>query len=519
VIGRSPRLLQSGRHDAAFYTAIWADITQHGGWQGEIWNRRKDGSTFPEWLSITAVKNAAGAITHYIGSFTDITARKEAEEAIRNLAFYDPLTQLPNRRLLMDRLDTALALAVRHKRQGALLFIDLDDFKTLNDTLGHDQGDCLLQQVAQRLGTCTREGDTVARLGGDEFVVLLENLGETTLEAATQAEAVGQKVLLALNEPYDLEAHVHHSTASVGITLFGTQVEGKDEPLKRADLAMYQAKSAGRNTVRFFDPQTQLMIKARAEMEAGLREALAAQQFELHYQTQVLGDGTTAPPRVTGVEALVRWRHPVRGLVSPGEFIPSAEETGLIVRLGHWVLQTACAQLALWAQQPTFAHLSISVNISARQISQNDFVEQVRTVLAQSGAKPSLLKLELTESVLVTHVEDVIAKMKALQADGVGFSLDDFGTGYSSLTYLKRLPIYQLKIDQGFVSDIMNDANDAAIARMVIALAESLGLSVVAEGVETADQRAFLAAMGCSGFQGYLFGRPLPIGALEASLL
>ena len=510
AVGRNPRLLSSGRHDATFYAEMWNCITRQGKWQGEIWNRHKSGEVFPEWLTITAVKNSAAQTTHYVATFSDITDRKAAEDQIKSLAFFDPLTKLPNRRLLMDRLEQALATSARHKRKGALLFVDLDNFKTINDTLGHDKGDLLLQQVAQRLSHCTREGDTVARLGGDEFVVMLENLGEDVLEAATQAEAVGDKILTALNQTYPLAGYAHRSTPSIGVTLFGDQPESIDEPLKRADLAMYQAKAAGRNTLRFFDPQMQAVVTARAALESGLREAVSRQQFLLYYQPQVSG-----AQAITGAEALVRWQHPVRGLVSPAEFIPLAEDTGLILVLGHWVLETACQQLARWATQPSMADLTLAVNVSARQFHQPDFVLQVQAVLAQTGANPHRLKLELTESLLVSNVEDVIAKMTALKQVGVGFSLDDFGTGFSSLSYLKRLPLDQLKIDQGFVRDILVDANDAAIAKMVVALAETLGLSVIAEGVETEAQRDFLASQGCHAYQGYLYSRPLPLTEFE----
>ncbi len=511
AVGQNPSLLSSGRHDAVFYAAMWDAIARAGKWQGEIWNRHKSGDVFPEWLTITAVKNGEGPVTHYVATFSDITDRKADEEKIKTLAFYDPLTSLPNRRLLMDRLEQALAACNRHNRNGALLFVDLDNFKTINDTLGHDKGDLLLQQVAKRLTLCIREGDTVARLGGDEFVVMLEELSEYELEAATQAEVVSEKILATLNQTYQLASYEHHSTPSIGITLFGSFQEGIEEPLKRADLAMYQAKAAGRNTARFFDPQMQAVVTARAVLETGLREAVAKKQFLLHYQPQVIGAG-----QITGAEALVRWLHPQRGMVSPAEFIPLAEDTGLIFSLGNWVLETACTQLARWATVPAMAELTLAVNVSARQFHQSDFVAQVLAVLARTSANPHRLKLELTESLLVANVEDVIAKMTSLKQVGVGFSLDDFGTGFSSLSYLKRLPLDQLKIDQGFVRDILVDPNDAAISKMVVALAETLGLAVIAEGVETNAQRNFLAGQGCHAYQGYLFSRPLPLDQFEA---
>lgn len=445
-------------------------------------------------------------------TFNDITERKKAEEDIRSLVFSDTLTGLPNRRLLMERLKQAMVGALRHKHQDALLFVDMDDFKTLNDSLGHDKGDQLLQQIAGRMLACVREGDTVARLGGDEFVVLLEDLDKRPQEAAKQAEVVGRKIHDALHQPYQLGSHGHHSSASIGITLFGgAQRESIEEPLKRAELAMYKAKAVGRDNLRFFEPEMRNAINARATLEAQLHQALRQAQFLLYYQAQVDRDA-----HLTGVEALVRWQHPERGLVSPGEFIPVAEANGLILPLGRWVLETACKQLAAWALRPEMAHLTISVNVSARQFRSPNFVEEVLAVLQATAANPKRLKLELTESLLLDNMKDIITKMTALKSRGVRFSLDDFGTGYSSLSYLKRLPLDQLKIDQGFVRDILTDPNDAAIAKMVVALAETMGLGVIAEGVETQAQRDTLAALGCHAYQGYLYGKPLPIDELEA---
>ena len=512
AVGQTPRLLGSGRHDAAFFAGITQDLQQQGAWQGEIWNRRKGGEIYPEWLNISAVRDDAGQTSHYVAIFADISERKKAEERIKHLAFYDPLTELPNRRLLLDRLTQALASGSRHLQRGALLFVDLDNFKALNDTLGHPEGDALLGQVAARLLACVRSGDTVARLGGDEFVVLLEDLSQSELEAATQTEILAQKIQGALNQDYPLAHGPYHSSASIGITLLdGATGESGEEPLKRAELAMYQAKTAGRNTICFFDPQMQVEVTNRVALENDIREAIVLGQFMLYYQPQMLD-----ADRVIGVEALVRWQHPRRGLVLPMQFITLAEESGLILPLGQWILQTACSQLAQWANRPAMAHLSMAVNVSARQFRQDNFVEQVQAVLARSGARPNQLKLELTESMLLSDVESVIAKMSALRDIGVRFSLDDFGTGYSSLAYLKRLPLDQVKIDQGFVRDILLDADDAAIAKMVIALADSLGLTVIAEGVETAAQQDFLAALGCHQFQGSLFGNPMPPQQLEA---
>ncbi len=461
-------------------------------------------------ITKTPVFDAHRNLIGVLGIAHDITKRKVAEEKINTLAFFDQLTGLPNRLLFLDRLELALAASSRHRRNGALFFIDLDHFKTINDTLGHDKGDQLLQQVAQRLENSVREGDSVARLGGDEFVLLLSDLSESAQEALIQAETVGEKILATLNQPYVICGSEHHGSASIGITLFADHRETVDDLLKRADLAMYRAKDAGRNAVCFFDPEMQAAVSSRAGLEADLRVAVLQNQFVLFYQPQVdiLG-------QLIGVEVLLRWTHAARGSVSPGAFIPLAEETGLILPLGQWVLETACAQLAEWSKCPKMSRLLVAVNVSARQLRHPDFVDQVMAALERYGANPSRLKLELTESLLVANVEDTIAKMNALKAKGVGFSLDDFGTGYSSLSYLKRLPLDQLKIDQSFVRDILIDPNDAAIAKTIVALGESLGLTVIAEGVETEEQRVMLASQGCLAYQGYLFSRPLPIDAFE----
>ena len=473
---------------------------------------------FREGLALAlAVSAMAGMLLYqrWKKIYDSQVARLEAAgDEIRNLAFYDALTRLPNRRLLFDRLQQAMAASARSGRSGALLFIDLDNFKALNDTRGHDKGDLLLQKVALRLSTCIREGDTVARLGGDEFVVMLENLSVDAEDAATQSKIVGEKILATLNHRYHLDGQEYHSTPSVGVTIFNGQVNSVDQLLQRADMAMYQAKAGGRNTLRFFDPDMQAMINARVALENDLHRAVQDSQFILYYQPQVDDDGL-----LLGAEALLRWQHPLRGLVSPAEFIPLAEETGLIVALGHWVLQTACAQLVAWASLSTTSQLTLAVNVSACQFRQPNFVEQVLSLLEQSGAKPARLKLELTESLLLDDVEDTIAKITTLKANGVGFSLDDFGTGYSSLAYLKRLPLDQLKIDRSFVRDVLTDSNDAAIAKTIVALAHSLGLGVIAEGVESQAQREFLSNVGCRCYQGYFFGRPMPIHEFDQHAL
>ncbi len=439
----------------------------------------------------------------------DLSQRKAAEEEINQLAYYDPLTRLPNRRLLMDRLQQALATSARHQRSGALLMLDLDNFKTVNETRGHDRGDALLLQVAHRLRGCVHEDDTVARQGGDEFVVVLEDLGETPEEAAARAEDVGQRILGVLREPYQIDGDAHHSSLSMGVTIYSGTRETVDELLKRADLALYQAKNAGRDTLRFYDPQMQAVVSARATLELDMRVGLAQGQFELYYQPQI------DHGRITGAEALLRWRHPRDGFISPAHFIPLAEETGLILPLGEWVLQAACRRLAAWAQQPDLASLSLAVNVSPRQFHQSGFVSQVLAALAGAGADGHQLKLEMTEGLLLQDVEDTIDKMGQLKGYGVGFSLDDFGTGYSSLSYLKRLPLDQLKIDQSFVRDVLTDPNDAAIARTVVALGTSLGLRVIAEGVETEAQREFLERHHCHAWQGYLLSPPVAVAEFE----
>lgn len=505
VVGQNPSILKSGRHDKEFYDGMWRQLATMGAWYGEIWDRRKNGEVFPKWQTISAVRGLDGQITHYVAAFSDISESKAAEDEIRNLAFFDPLTHLPNRRLLVDRLQHALAASARNRHHGALLFIDLDNFKNLNDSLGHDKGDLLLQQVAARLSECVREGDTVARLGGDEFVLMLQDLSENSLEAVTQAEVVGEKIVAALNQTYQLGTQEYNCTPSIGVTLYCGHAASSDELLQQADLAMYQAKAAGRNALRFFRPDMQAAVTVRSELEADLRKGLREHQFLLFYQPQVGAHG-----ELTGVEALVRWGHPQRGLIGPNEFIPLAEETGLILALGQWVLETACARLAIWGKEPGKAHLTMAVNVSARQFHHENFVEQVLATLDHTGADPERLKLELTESLFLADVEDTIIKMTTLRAAGVRFSLDDFGTGYSSLSYLKRLPLDQLKIDQSFIRDVLTDPNDAVIARTIVALAHSMGLTVIAEGVETEAQRAFLASHNCHAFQGFLFGKAVP---------
>jgi diguanylate cyclase (GGDEF)-like protein/PAS domain S-box-containing protein len=513
AVGQRPRLLKSGKQDAAFYAAMWDSINCTGAWEGEIWNRRKNGDIYPEHLTITAVNDVDGKVVNFVATLADITVSKAAADEIKSLAFYDPLTGLPNRRLLLDRLQHALVASARSGKKAALLFIDLDHFKTLNDTLGHDFGDMLLQQVAARLTACLRKSDTVARLGGDEFVVMLEELSEEHIEAATQTEIAGEKILLALNQPYQLGKHEYHSSPSIGVTIINDPCSPIDELLKQADIAMYQSKTSGRNALRFFDPKMQDAISSRLELENELRKAIQAQQFQLHYQIQV--DKLGKP---LGAEALIRWLHPERGQVSPFHFIPLAEDTGLILPIGQWILDTACAQLKLWQQMPSARQLVLAVNVSPKQFHQKDFSDQVQTAIKRHGIDPHLLKLELTESMLLDNIESTIATMNTLKGVGVQFSLDDFGTGYSSLQYLKRLPLDQLKIDQSFVRDIVADKSDKAIVRTIISMAQSLNLNAIAEGVETEEQRQLLLDTGCDCFQGYLFGKPVPVAEFESHL-
>jgi len=446
-------------------------------------------------------------------TYHDVTALRRASAEIENLAFYDPLTNLPNRRLLMDRMQQEVAASARSGQYGALLFLDLDHFKLLNDTRGHEVGDMLLRQVADRLKACVRREDTVARLGGDEFVVMLHELSARSEEAAAFARRVGEKILRALNQPYSLGGVTHHSTPSIGATLMGGQMQPGVDLLKQADIAMYQVKSQGRNALCFFDPQMQIAISARAQLEADLQTALTAGQFVLYYQPQFHMDG-----RIVGAEGLIRWVHPERGLVAPGAFISVAEESELIVPIGHWVLRTACKQLAVWQDDERYSHIQLSVNVSARQFRQRDFVARVVEVLRETGARPHLLKLELTESLVLDDVEDTVAKMGLLKTKGVRFSVDDFGTGYSSLAYLTRLPLDQLKIDQSFVHNLGVRHTDDVIVQTIIGMARNLELDVIAEGVETLTQKALLEDYGCQLFQGYLLGMPGPVAELEALL-
>ncbi|MDD5240436.1 MAG: EAL domain-containing protein [Sulfuricella sp.] len=506
VLGKNPRMLSSGRHDKAFFASMWKGLRNDGVWSGEVWDRNKAGGVYPKDVTITAVKDETGKTTQYVSIFSDISERKKAEEEIFNLAFYDALTQLPNRRLLRDRLNTALAASQREKKFGALIFLDLDNFKTLNDTMGHDAGDALLIEVARRLSSVVREIDTVARLGGDEFVVLIVNAHSNEEEAAQHIAHLAEKIRTVLTMPYPIMGGTHFSSPSIGVCLFHGTNEPVEELIKRADMAMYQAKSSGRNRVQFFDPVMQQAVACRIALESDLRQALVEQQFQLHYQVQM--DKEVRP---VGAEALIRWVHPARGMVSPAEFIPIAEETALILEIGKWVLETACQQLEKWSHDPLTQHLVLAVNISAQQFKQEHFVETVAGIIGRFSIVPSQLKLELTEGVVLGDVDSVIEKMLAIRhVLGLTLSLDDFGTGYSSLSYLKRLPLDQIKIDQSFIRDLTTDPNDAMMIKTIIDMAENFGLNVIAEGVENEHQLQHLQEIGCMAYQGYYFSKPVP---------
>ncbi|GEO81697.1 EAL domain-containing protein [Pararhodospirillum oryzae] len=513
VLTRSLFLLASDRHDRRFLVTIRSAVRATGLWQGDFWVRRRDGAVVLCRLRLAQARTQEGKIGNHVALLSDISERKAAEERIRQLAYFDPLTQLPNRLQLRNRLAQAMAATERSGSQGAVLFIDLDNFKTLNDTRGHDIGDKLLIEVAARLRDALRERDVVARVGGDEFVVILPHLDADPAEAAAQVERVAEKILIRLNVPCEIEGLAHVTTPSIGACLFSGESESVDTLLKHADTAMYQAKARGRNRLCFFEPAIQDALMRRSRLENDLREAIDREEFVPFFQPQVDDEGT-----LVGAEVLVRWIHPKAGLIGPGEFVPLAEETGLIGAMGRQMLECTCALIKKWEAEGIGGSLALAVNVSAAQFRDPLFVKQVLDLLSHYGVDPGRLKLELTESLVIDDIQGSIRTMNRLKAEGLGFSMDDFGTGYSSLSQLKRLPLDQLKIDRSFVEDVTSDPNDAVIVRTIIAMSRSLGLDVLAEGVETPEQRAFLVANGCQAFQGFLFSPPVDARTFEDML-
>ena len=513
IIGQTPRMLGSGVHSREFYQAMWRDLNILGAWKGEIEDRRKDGSLYPASLSISTVRDSNGRITHYVAVFSDITERKASEARIAYLAQHDALTGLPNRALLKDRLDQALAQATRLGKRIALMFLDLDRFKTINDSLGHATGDKLLQSVAARLRQSVRETDTVSRQGGDEFIIVL-----TGIDTPDEAGRIAAKILEQLDPPFDVDGQQLRTSFSIGIALFPEDGVSPETLMKNADTAMYHAKESGRDTYRFFDERMNVNTLEHLQLENGLRQAIARNEFKLAYQAQV----DLASGRIIGLEALLRWSSETLGNVPPSRFIPLAEECGLIIPIGEWVLREACRQARRW-QDAGLAPVPVGVNLSALQFRRSDIVAGVSAALAESGLDGRWLELELTESLLMESGPDVIVTLGQLKAVGVRLSIDDFGTGYSSLAYLKRFPVDRLKVDQSFVRDLTDDPDDATIVRAIIQLGHNLHLDVIAEGTETPEQMAFLLREGCAAAQGYLFSPPLPAkavtGLLEAGSL
>jgi diguanylate cyclase (GGDEF)-like protein/PAS domain S-box-containing protein len=505
VLGCDPKLLSSGRTTEEEHRDMWEAILKDGFWQGEMWDQRKDGSVYPKMITISVVRDKAGDIEFYLANFVDISCYKEAEQRTEHLALHDPLTGLPNRLHLQIFLEQSMLIVTRMSEQLAVMFLDLDRFKNVNDTLGHSVGDELLIQVAARLKSCVRDYDTVVRLGGDEFVVILRGY-----DIASDAAIVAKKINFQLSQPFVIGTHTLHTSTSIGIALYPDNAEHIGDLMRNADRAMYFAKAEGGNIFCFFSPAMNLHAHERLKLENQLYEAIEKQELNLYYQIQV--DNLYQP---LGAEALIRWLHPEQKLMLPMQFIPLAEESGLILSIGHWVLDMACAQLKAWQSSALTRDLILSVNVSPKQFRQDDFIAQVRGVMQRHAINPALLKLEITESLLLKNVEAVITTMTALKALGVQFSLDDFGTGYSCLQYLKRLPLNQLKIDQSFVRDIVTDNSDKAIISTIIAMAQNLNLDVIAEGVETEEQRSLLMNKGCTHFQGYLFGKPIPIDQFE----
>lgn len=513
LIGLEPSLLSSNVQSDQFYADMWQTIETLGSWEGEVWDKRKDGDVFPLLIAITAIRDAKNRITNYVLSFSDITATKRDADAIHKLAFFDPLTHLPNRRALSERVAHALMVCESHGKTLAVLFIDMDNFKDINDALGHQLGDRILIETAQRLRRCMRSDDTVARIGGDEFAIVVKNLDFNIDTAKAEVEIVAAKILAILNQSYQLDKQEIHSGASVGVAIARHSQVPIEELFKQADIGLYQAKISGRNQMCFFDPAMEQTVTLQAQLANALHGAVQDQQFELYYQVQV--DSEHSP---VGAEALIRWEHPQLGIVSPNDFIPLAEASGLILPIGRWVLDNACAQLKRWQSDARTCWLSVAINISPRQFHQSDFVETVLQAIAKFDISPSSLKLELTETVILDNTSETVEKMHQLKRAGVEFALDDFGTGYSSLSYLTQLPLSQLKMDQSFVRNIGLTESDDIIVQTIIVMAKSLGIRVIAEGVETEAQCSFLKNLGCPLFQGYLFSKPVPVAEFEKLL-
>jgi diguanylate cyclase (GGDEF)-like protein/PAS domain S-box-containing protein len=508
VIGQNPRIMKSDRHGPEFFRDLWVSLLEEGQWKGEVWDRKKNGEIHPKLLSISAIRNDQDEITHYAGIFSDITKMKLTEERLERLAHYDPLTELPNRMLFRDRLKLALLKAQRTGMQLAVLFLDLDRFKYINDTMGHPVGDQLLLAVAKRLTSCVRKSDTVARLGGDEFTIILEDFADMRSLAF-----LARKITARLAEPFSLDKTRVFVTASMGVALYPHDGKDVDLLIQNADTAMYQAKEQGKNRCRFFSEEMNIRASQRLELETSLRMALRNDEFVLYYQPQL----ELATGRVSGGEALIRWNHPQLGLMSPGRFIPVAEDTGLIVLLGEWVLKTACEQAVQWHKEG-FSSLRVAVNVSGNQMEGDAGIQTVSRVLSETGIDPQRLELEMTESTLMADSDESVRMLHGFKKLGIRLSVDDFGTGYSSLSYLRRFPIDKLKVDRSFIKDISGSAGDKAIAKAIIALGHSLNLKVIAEGVETEEQLAFLKDHNCDEIQGFYFSRPLTTEAFADML-
>ncbi|VAW48653.1 diguanylate cyclase/phosphodiesterase (GGDEF & EAL domains) with PAS/PAC sensor(s) [hydrothermal vent metagenome] len=508
LIGRNPNVLKSGRHDRSFYQDMWIQIKTQGYWSGEVWDRRKSGEIYPKWLMINAMLDEKKSAVGYVGIFSDLSDQKEAEQKLKELSFYDPLTHLPNRVLFKDRLSVGISIAKRDKHQLAVLLIDLDRFKVVNDSLGHNAGDELLELISQRFLTLGRESDTVARLGGDEFAVLLPELN-----SPEDASVVAQNFIDALLKPFHLQGHNLNISASIGISVFPCDGVDVDGLVKRAELALYKAKEQGRNHYQYFSQELQDAVFDQLEMEDEMQYAILNQQFTLYYQPKI----SLATNKITGMEALVRWVHPEKGLIPPDKFIPLAEESGLIIPLGEWILQTACRETAEWVKKYDDS-LVVAVNLSAKQFKADNLLETIQNTLKLYQLKPKNIELEITESCVMENVEGALQTMKDFRKHQLKLAIDDFGTGYSSLGYLKQFPMNTLKIDRSFVMDLTTDSDDAAIVEIVILLADKLGLDVVAEGVETDAQLNFLREQGCQYVQGYLLSRPLPADEFEQFL-